>query len=141
MSEPPSVDPEAVPLRSPRPTLLWVDCVSAFVAGVLLLALSGWLSPLLGLPLWFVVGEGVVNLLYGSFSFSLARREVRPLRLVRRLAALNMAWGAFCAVLAVALLGTVTLYGTIHFLLGAVYVGGLGVLEWRNQTDLATARA
>ncbi|MEM0961251.1 MAG: hypothetical protein AAGK21_01765 [Bacteroidota bacterium] len=118
--------------------LLWIDCISALVAGVTLLALSAWLGPLLGLPLWVVIGEGLVNLAYGAFSFSLARRQRIPLHLVSRLAVLNMAWGVLCATLAVGLLGTLTVFGTAHFIIGALYVGGLGLLEWRHREALLT---
>ena len=117
--------------------LLWIDCVSALVAGTLLLALSGWLDGLLGLPLWFVVGEGLVNLAYGTFSFSLARKPMPKQTQITGLAVANGMWAALCLALAVALFGKVTPLGTIHFAIGALYVGTLGVLEWRHRDALS----
>ena len=77
--------------------LLWVDFTAAGLAGLTMLALSGWLSDLYALPHTFVVGLAFVNLVYGAFSFSLARRARRPPRLIAALAAANGAWGALCA--------------------------------------------
>ena len=121
------------PLPSPAVLrrLLWIDCLGAFAVGVGVLALSVWLAPFLGLPLWFVIGEGLANLAYGSFSYSLARQPSPPLRRVRLLAAMNMAWGAMALMLAVVLYGTVTPFGTAHLVINVVYVGGLGLMEWR----------
>ena len=43
---------------------------------------------------------GLANLAYGTFSFSLARRAVRPRALLQLLASANIAWGVLCAVAA-----------------------------------------
>ena len=119
--------------------LLWVDCVGAFVVGALLLVAAGGLSGLLGFPAWALRAEGAANVAYGLFSSSLARRAAPPRRLVLRLAALNVAWGALATVLSVALAGTTTPLGTAHLLVNAVYVGGLGLLERRVATSAAVA--
>ena len=121
--------------------LLWIDCLGAFGVGAGVLALSAWLAPFLGLPLWFVIGEGLVNLAYGSFSYSLARRASHPLRLVRRLALMNVAWGLMALGLAVASYGTVTAFGTAHLLVNFLYVGGLGLMEWRSASQSESAAA
>lgn len=116
--------------------LLWIDCLGAFAVGAGVLALSAWLAPFLGLPLWFVIGEGLVNLAYGSFSYSLARRSSPPPRLVRRLALMNVAWGLMALGLAAVSYGTVTPFGTAHLAVNFAYVGGLGLMEWRSVSDL-----
>ena len=119
--------------------LLWIDCTAAGLAGAAMLALSGWLSTLYALPQTFVVGLAVVNLLYGAFSFSLARRDRRPLRLVVLLALANLAWGVACWGLAVALAGTASPFGVAHLVGEGLFVGGLGGLEWRWREQLGTA--
>ena len=121
-------------------SLLWIDCTGALVAGAVVLAASDWLSGLYALPVGVVLGLGTANLAYGGFSFSLARRTVRPRALVRVLAAANVAWAVVCVVSAAVLAGQASPYGLAHLLLESVYVGGLGVLEWRyvdalNRSD------
>lgn len=119
--------------------LLWIDCTAAGLAGLAMLALSAWLSALYGLPQSFVIGLGVVNLLYGAFSFSLARRASRPLKLIVALAAANGAWAVVCIALAVAVGGSATLFGLAHLVGEGLFVGGLGALEWRWRDRLRTA--
>ena len=71
--------------------LLWIDCVGAALAGVIVLALSGWLGRLEGLPQGALVFTGIANLLYGACSCSLAVRATRPMPQIKLLALANMA--------------------------------------------------
>ena len=87
------------------PKLLWIDSSAALLAGGLVLALSGWLSKLHALPGGLLVLTGGVNLLYGSYSFSLAVRAQRPRVLITVLVVANLSWAAVC-------LG---LYGSLAF--------------------------
>ncbi|MDX1420782.1 MAG: hypothetical protein R3181_12500 [Rubricoccaceae bacterium] len=121
--------------------LLWIDCTAGAVVGVAVLALSAWLSALEGLPRGVLLATGAANLLYASFSFSLAIRPVRPVHLIQRLAVANMAWAPVCLGLAAAFAGSVTPFGVLHLVGEAVFVGGLGALEWRHRHRLATAAA
>jgi len=57
--------------------LLWVDCTAGALARVAMLVLGGWLSRWYGLPQQLLLFMGAANLLYASYSFSLA---VRPRR-------------------------------------------------------------
>ena len=118
--------------------LLWVDCIGAAVAGVVVVAFSGWLSRLEGLPQGVLLVTGVANLLYGSYSFSLAVRAERPMPLIKLLVAANVAWVPVCLGILVAFPTTATPFAVAHYVGEAVYVGGLAVLEWRNR-DLLTA--
>ncbi|MEL7167946.1 MAG: hypothetical protein AAGN64_01220 [Bacteroidota bacterium] len=122
-----------------RRNLLWIDCSGALVAGVLVLALSGWLAALHGLPRSVLLFTGVMNLVYGSFSLSLARRAVRPRPLLTLLASANMAWPLVCIALVVVYHGTIGPTGLLHLLGEAVYVGGLGFIEWQSRDVLQTA--
>lgn len=119
--------------------LLWVDCSAAAVAGVLVLSLSGWLSQLEGLPRELLIFTGVVNLLYGCFSFSLAVRRVRPLRLLTLLVVANLAWVPVCVALAVEFRAVATPFGFAHLLGEACFVGVLAVLERVHREQLLTA--
>ncbi|MEL7361065.1 MAG: hypothetical protein AAFN13_03260 [Bacteroidota bacterium] len=122
-----------------RRNLLWIDCTGALVVGVLVLALSGWLADLHGLPRSVLLFTGVMNLVYGSFSLSLARRAVRSRPLLSLLASANMAWPLVCVALVVVYRGTIGPTGLLHLLGEAVYVGGLGFIEWQSRDVLATA--
>jgi hypothetical protein len=119
--------------------LLWVDCIGAALAGITVLALSGWLSRLEGLPQEALLFTGVVNLLYASYSFSLAVRPKRPMRLIRLLVFANLAWVPVCLGLVAAFSATATPFAFIHLVGEAVYVGGLAVLEWRHRELLLTS--
>ena len=119
--------------------LLWIDCIGAALAGVTVIALSGWLSRLEGLPQGVLLFTGAMNLLYGSFSFSLAVRARRPMRLIELLVVANLAWVPVCLGLGAAFSATATPFAYAHLVGEAVYVGGLAVLEWRNRGLLVTA--
>ena len=119
--------------------LLWIDCTAAGLAGATMLVLSGWLSALYALPRSLVVVLGVINLAYGAFSFSLARRDCRPLALIAGLAAANVAWAVSCGIIAGALTDTASVFGLAHLVGEGLFVGGLGALEWRGRERLRTA--
>ncbi len=119
--------------------LLWIDCTAGALAGILVLALSGWLAPLEGLPREVLLFTGAMNLVYASYSCSLAVRRVRPLPLVTLLVAANLAWVPVCVALAVAYRAVATPFGFAHLLGEALFVGGLALLEWRHRGSLLTA--
>lgn len=119
--------------------LLWIDCSAGALASVLVLALSGWLAPLEGLPREVLRFTGAMNLVYGSYSFSLAVRRRRPLALVTLLVAANLAWVPVCIALAVYFRDVATPFGFAHLLGEALFVGGMALLEWRHRELLLTA--
>ena len=121
-----------------RPPLLWLDCTAGAFVGVGVLALSGWLSAVEGLPRGVLVFTGVVNVVYAAFSFSLAVRRRRPLVLVSALAVANLAWAPVCLGLAVAFGGRATAWGGAHLVGEAVFVGTLGAVEWAHRHRLAS---
>ena len=119
--------------------LLWVDCTAAALAGVAMLALSGWLGGLYALPRELLLINGAVNLLYASCSFSLAVRARRPMRLIKLLVFANLAWATVCLVLAAAFWGSASLFGRGHLLGEAIFVGGLAALVWSRRDQLLVA--
>jgi hypothetical protein len=119
--------------------LLWVDCIAGAVAGVAVLSFSGWLSSLYGLPREILLLNAAANLLYASYSFSLARRPRRPMALINLLVFANLAWAVVCLFLIRAFAGSATWFGIGHLAGEAVFVGGLAALEWRWRHQLLTA--
>ncbi|BCS30907.1 hypothetical protein TBR22_A01080 [Luteitalea sp. TBR-22] len=124
-------------IRSWQARLLWIDCTAGALVGVFLLLLSPWLARLYGLPLGLLRVNAAANLLYASYSFSLARRAGRPMRLLVLLVCANAAWSVVCLALVVRYwhdasgLGVATLVGE------SLFVGGLAALEWRHRHTLA----
>jgi hypothetical protein len=116
-----------------------VDCIGAALVGVAVIALSGGLSRLEGLPREVLLFTGVVNLLYGAYSFSLAIRAERPRWRIKLLVAANLAWAPVCAGLLIAFSATATPFAYLHLGGEAIYVGGLAVVEWRYRELLRTA--
>ena len=119
--------------------LLWVDCGAALLAGVAVLLLSSWLSQLYAMPRELLVGMGVADLAYGTYSLSLARRARRPRSLLVLLVVANATWAALCGLAAVRLAGTASAFGLAHLVGEGLFVGGLAALEWRRRERLLTA--
>ena len=120
-------------------TLLWIDCTAGAAVGVIVLAFSGWLSALEGLPQSVLLFTGAANLVYAAYSFSLARRGRRPLSLIRLLACANMAWAPVCVALAAVYWESATVFGLLHLIGEGLFVGALGAVEWSQQDRLVSA--
>jgi hypothetical protein len=103
------------------------------------LALSGWLSDLYGLPRPLLVGMGVANLAYGTYSGALARRARRPRGAIVLLVLANAAWAGLCGVAAVRLADTASAFGLAHLVGEGAFVGTLAALEWRERERLRGA--
>ena len=119
--------------------LLWVDCIAGALAGATVLMFSGWLSGLHALPRELLLLNGAVNLLYASYSFSLARRARRPRSLINLLVFANLAWAVVCLWLVGIFAGSASWFGIGHLVAEAVFVGGLAGLQWRWRDQLLTA--
>lgn len=119
--------------------LLWIDCGAALLAGLAVLSLSAWLGRLYALPRELLVAMGVVNLAYGAFSFSLARRARRPRSLIALLVVANATWAVLCGIAAVRLADVASAFGMVHLIGEGLFVGGLAALEWRHRAELLTA--
>jgi hypothetical protein len=111
--------------------LLWFDCLAAAVAGTAMLALGGRLAPLLGLPRGVLLFIALVNLAYGAFSFSLARRPMAPAALVKVLVAANLSWVVVCVGMAIHFAGPESRLGAALMAGEGIFVGTLAVIEGR----------
>jgi hypothetical protein len=120
--------------------LLWFDCTAGGVVGIAMLALSGVLAPLFGIPRAVLVITAIVNLAYGAFSFSLARQSEPPHRRVRVLVAANAAWTPVCVILAAVHAGPGSWLGVAYFVAEGVFVGALAVFEMRAVGTNAPTR-
>lgn len=112
-------------------SLLWFDCAAAGIVGVAMIALSGMLAPLLGIPRAVFVTTALVNLAYGAFSYSLARQPAAPRHRVRALVVANFAWAAVCVGLAALFAGPGSWLGAGWMLAEALFVGTLAAVEAR----------
>lgn len=119
--------------------LLWVDCTAGAIVGGVVIAFSGWLSRLEGLPRDVLLFTGVVNLLYACYSFSLAVRTERKMSLIKLLIFANLAWVPVCVGLAIYFRVQATPLGLAHLLGEAIFVGGLAMLEWKQRDQLLTS--
>jgi hypothetical protein len=96
------------------------------------LSLRGWLADLYSLPGDLLLVIGIANLAYGCVSLTLAmssRGDRVPF--LRVVAAANVAWAVWCAIMAVVWFSEASLFGMGQLVGEAVFVGGLGILEWR----------
>ena len=119
--------------------LLWIDCLAGAVVGILMLSLRGWLSEWYQLPLDLLLIMGVANLTYATYSFSLAARKERPRSLILLLIVANLTWAVFCLRWLVVHFDTASVFGLLQLGLEAIFVGGLGGLEWYYREQLQTA--
>jgi hypothetical protein len=117
-------------VTTPLRTILWVDCTAALLAGLIVLSLSAPIADLYAMPRALVVGMGLANACYGTFSLSLAARAHPPSSLVVLLALANATWAVLCAVAASALWGTASYFGLAHLVGEGLFVGALARLEW-----------
>lgn len=123
-----------------RRNILWIDCTAAALAGIAVLTFSGWLSVLYALPQGLLLFTGAVNLLYGSYSFTLAMRAIRPRSLINLLVLANLLWTVVCLGLAAVFGGSASLFGIGHLVGEAAFVGSLAILEWKWRDQLVSVR-
>ncbi len=120
-----------------RKNILWIDCLGAFAVGLLFVFLASWLSSLFSLPAVQVRALGAVNLLYGSYSFSLARRQRRPLALIKILVFANATWTLICLLAVYRLANQASPFALAHFTLEGLWVAFLAKIEWEERDRLA----
>lgn len=120
--------------------LLWIDGGAGAAVGVLVLALMGWLAVFYRLPLELVRFMGVMNLVYGAYSLTLASRRRRPLAAIVFLVLANTTWAVLCVRWAIVHGSTASVFGHLQLLGEALFVGGLAAIEWRVRHQLVERR-
>lgn len=116
--------------------LLWIDGFAGLLVGVVVLLVSDWLSQCYGLPQGLLHIIGVGNTVYGLNSLSLAWRNNRPEKRILLVAFSNLMWAAVCVFWTITYWDSAGFLGRGHLLAEALFVGGLGCLEWRWRTLL-----
>lgn len=122
-------------MRSPwlrGSALIRLDWIGGAVVGLVVLGLHGWLARVYGLPSSLVLAMGWANLAYASVSFTLFRLT-RGDRVpgLGKMALANILWGLLCFGLAAYWSREATVLGLAQLIVEGLFVGGLGVLEWR----------
>lgn len=118
--------------------ILWLDCIGGITVGLIVLALSQWLSHWERLPIHVVIFMGLANLAYGTFSLFVATRQIRPAWLITTLASANMLWIVVCIVIACRWWEQISILGLAHVMGEGIYVFGLGLAEWRLRQKLVS---
>jgi hypothetical protein len=126
-------------VASLKKRLLWIDSIGGLSVGALMLIFHSWLSEFWGLPLLLVVFIGVVNMLYGTYSFTVARMRVRPVWRIVLLAVANFSWTINCIIMGLVFLNSATIFGLLHIFGEGLYVGILAFFEWRWCDELTQA--
>ena len=114
-------------------TLIWVDCCAGFSVSAVGLALTviGPLSQVLGLPKLLLFAIGFANLLYASYSFSMAIAVLPIARSVSLLISANLVWAVACLVMVASYFGSASILALTYLLCEAFFVGCLAYFEWR----------
>jgi hypothetical protein len=119
-----------------RRQLLWIDGLAGLLAGVSLFLTIDWLEQWYNIPRGTLVFIGIANLTYATYSLSIARLNKRSEILIVILVVANLAWAVNCLRMAIAFGETASIFGLIHLIGEAIFVGGLACLEWRYRKEL-----
>lgn len=119
--------------------LLWLDGGAGLAVGALGLLLNRFLADLYKLPDSLLFAMSAANLLYASYSLTLASRKRRPMPMILILIAANAAWGCFCVYLLFRHWPAPSAFGVAQLALEAIFVAGLAALEWHYRHSLAAS--
>jgi hypothetical protein len=111
--------------------ILRIDGSAGLIAGIVVWLLSDTLIGLYQIPPWLLTVHITANLIYGISASLLASWQHRPLGVVMALSMANLSWAVLCLITAVLLAPTASIFGIGHFVCEGLFVGTLGVLEWR----------
>ena len=119
-----------------RRNILFLDGIAASCAGVITLSYISWLQDLHKLPKDLLVSIALINLFYAAYSLSLSILKNRPTILIIALIIANSIWSINCLRLAYNYADIASLFGLLHLLGEAIFVGTLAYLEWRWRKAL-----
>jgi hypothetical protein len=122
-------------------SILWFDSLGGLVAGAAVLLVRSWLASLYGLSADLVLVIACANLAYGTYSGTLAALAARGRSIARPaidlLVLANLAWTLVCIALIAHTLPTATVFGLAHLALEGLWVGALGIVEYRRVRPLS----
>ena len=120
--------------------ILRIDGSAGFITGVIMWLLSDVLVALYQIPPWLFTINIMANLIYGIGASLLASWQHRPHGAVVALSVANLLWAVLCIVTAMVIAPTASIFGIGHFVGEGLFVGTLGVLEWRWRHALQHAQ-
>ena len=120
--------------------ILWVDSLAALSTGLMMLVLAPWLGGFYGLPATLVRAHAAVHLAYGTYSGSLAIRQVRSLGWIQLLIFANAAWAMTCFAVAATVARDISVWWTMSLVCEGAFVGGLAAIEWSVRERLTRRR-
>lgn len=119
--------------------ILRIDGSAGLIAGIVVWLLRDTLIGLYQIPPWLLTVHITANLVYGISASLIASWQHRPIGAVVALSVANLLWATVCLVTAVLRAPTASLFGIGHFVGEGLFVGTLGVLEWRWRHALQHA--
>lgn len=118
--------------------LLWIDCCGGLLVGILTIAASQFLAQWENLSIKLILFMGIANLVYGGYSLSLALGRNRSRPAINLLALANMAWLPVCITMVILNFSEIYALGLLHLLGEGLFVGALGLLEWKVRDQLVS---
>lgn len=112
--------------------ILWIDCLAALSAGLVLLIFKGNMSPFFNVPKSLLTTLMMVAFCYACYSFYLANHSSPPKILLKILVLGNSMYALVCLFLLASFYKTATVFGVIYFSIDVLIVGFLALWEWRT---------
>jgi hypothetical protein len=110
--------------------LLWVDCIAAATAGLVVVVFHSTLSRWFKLPVAMLLAQSVVSFCYAGFSFSLARKKHVSRRLVAMLIVGNCLYATACIGLLLWNSTTAHWTGLVYLAVESAFVFALALTEF-----------
>jgi hypothetical protein len=123
-----------------RQNILLVDGLAASCAGVVVISSTNWLQSLYQLPEQLLVSMALVNLSYAVYSLTLSTIKSRPMIAIIVLVVANSLWVIHCLRLSFHYADSASLFGLLHLVGEAFFVGTLAYFEWKWRGRLAKKR-
>jgi len=118
--------------------ILWLDGGVALLAGAFVLLTVDWLIDWYTLPRNLLLFIASANLLYGTYSLTLASYRKRNMYLLLLLVMANSIWSLNCLYLAMMHFHSASFLGLAHLIGESVIVGALAYFEWKWRSHLVT---
>jgi len=116
--------------------IIFLDGIAGVLSGSLVLLLSSLISETHNWSQTFILLHVIASLTYGAYSLVLSYRRFRPVKMISILAVANCIWALVCGALAILLSASLTTWGLGHLVLEFLFVGALGIYEWRFRHSL-----
>jgi hypothetical protein len=116
--------------------ILRIDGYAGLMAGIVVWLLRDLLIELYQIPMWLLVVNITANIAYGIGASLLASWRHRPISAIIALSVANLLWAVLCMGIAVWIAPTASFFAVGHFVGESIFVGTLGILEWRWRAHL-----